>query len=207
MGQLIKRTVSKQFGISRKLVAHVTVSAVRSLAQCSLCVFIGYYHVPASWCQVPAVLTPVNPIIRQSVAVITLFPGRVQSIVMTMSVCLFVRLSARTTGKTHGRISPNFCACCLYMAVARSSSGGVAICYALPGRWMTSCFHITARRVYSQAAIRYDKHNSRDFDQILLNDKNQQIIVSCALGAKLAIYECFTCSSEAPSQYCTRLKG
>jgi len=34
-----------------------------------------------------------------------------------------------------------------------------------------------ARRVYSYAAIEYDKHNSRDSYQILLNDKDQQVLI------------------------------
>jgi len=41
---------------------------------------------------------------------------------------------------------------------------------------------------HSKAAIVDDKHNSRDSDQKLLNDKDQQVlIVSCAQGVKSAI--------------------
>jgi len=48
-----------------------------------------------------------------------------------------------------------------------------------------------ARLVYSLAAIEHDKHNSRDSNQILLNNKDQQVLtVSCTLGAKSAIYYC-----------------
>jgi len=53
-------------------------------------------------------------------------PGRVQGIVMGMSVCLFVCLSARITRKPHGRSLPNFSST-LHAAVARPSSGGVAM--------------------------------------------------------------------------------
>jgi len=66
------------------------------------------------------------------------------SIAMSMSVCLSVCLlySAHIslTRKPHGRSSPNFYT--LPVAVSRSSSDGVAICYALPVLWITSCFYI-----------------------------------------------------------------
>jgi len=35
-----------------------------------------------------------------------------------------------------------------------------------------------ARHVYSSAAIEYDKHNSRDSNQILLVDKDQQVLIA-----------------------------
>ena len=70
----------------------------------------------------------------------TLPPREVRSIVMSMSVCLSVSLSARITRKPHGRISPNFL-CMLSVTVARSSSSGVAIRCLLPVLWMTSCFY------------------------------------------------------------------
>jgi len=42
-----------------------------------------------------------------------------------------------------------------------------------------------ARHVCSSAAIETNKHNSRDSNRILLNDKDQQLLfVSCAPGAK-----------------------
>jgi len=52
-----------------------------------------------------------------------------RSIVMSVSVCLFVRLSVRDLHEF---------LCVLLMAVDRSSSGGVVICYVLPVLWMTS---------------------------------------------------------------------
>jgi len=54
-------------------------------------------------------------------------------------VCLFVCLSARISRKPHVQISPSFLYI-LSVAVARSSSGGNAICYVLPVSWMTSFF-------------------------------------------------------------------
>jgi len=68
-------------------------------------------------------------------------PGELRSIVMSMSVCLSVCLSlrmfARVSQKSHCPTSPNFL-CMLIVAVARSSSGGVAIRYVLPVLWTTS---------------------------------------------------------------------
>ena len=49
---------------------------------------------------------------------------------MIVSVCLSVCLSASISLELHIRFSPNFCM--LPVAVARSSSGGVAICYVFP---------------------------------------------------------------------------
>jgi len=49
------------------------------------------------------------------VIVVTLPTGGLQSIVMSMSVCLSVCLSARITRKPHGRTSPIFCAFCLWL--------------------------------------------------------------------------------------------
>ena len=52
---------------------------------------------------------------------------------MSVSVCVSVCvcLSAIMSSELHVRSSP-FCLCMLPMAVARSSSGGVVICYVLP---------------------------------------------------------------------------
>jgi len=57
-------------------------------------------------------------------------------------VCLCVCLSVRDHlfGTTRS-IFTNFYAC--YLAVSRSSSGGVVICYVFPLLWMTSCLHIS----------------------------------------------------------------
>jgi len=61
------------------------------------------------------------------------------SIVMSVSVCLCVCLSVRDDifGTTRP-IFTKFFLCVLPMAVARSSSGGVAICYVFPVLRMTS---------------------------------------------------------------------
>jgi len=82
-------------------------------------------------------------------------------------VCLFIRITRKPLG--HGRISPD-CLNTLPMALARSYSGCVAICYVLPVLWMPSCFRIMVLQciVYSQAAIEHEKLNSRDCNQILL---------------------------------------
>ena len=55
---------------------------------------------------------------------------------MTMSVCLCAIISQ----EIHVRSSPNFLRM-LAMAMARSSSGDVAIRYVLPVLWMTSYLH------------------------------------------------------------------
>jgi len=54
-----------------------------------------------------------------------------RSIVLSVSVCLSVRLSAIISSELHVRSSPIFL-CTSPTAVARSSSGGVVICYVLP---------------------------------------------------------------------------
>jgi len=57
-------------------------------------------------------------------------------------VCLSVCLSLRK--HISGTACPTYInfAHVTYMFVARSSSGGVAICYVLPVLWMTSCFYV-----------------------------------------------------------------
>jgi len=57
-----------------------------------------------------------------------------------LSVCLSVRPSARVTGKPHAETLTIFF-CMLPVAMAQSSSGGVAMHYVLPVLRMTSCFH------------------------------------------------------------------
>ena len=68
-------------------------------------------------------------------------PAGVRSIATSVIVCL----SARISRKPRRRTSPNLL-CVLPLVVARFSSDGVAIGYALPVLWMTSCFHAMARR-------------------------------------------------------------
>ena len=63
-------------------------------------------------------------------------PVGVRSIVINPSVCLSVCVSASVSLELLDRSSRNF----VYrspVAVARSSSGGVALCYILPVLWMT----------------------------------------------------------------------
>jgi len=52
-------------------------------------------------------------------------------------------------------------------------------------------------------AIDHNKHNNRNSNQILLNDKDHQqvFIVSCAPGAKSAVYDCLVRSAKFPANY------
>ena len=59
------------------------------------------------------------------------------SVSLFVCVCVCVCVSAIIFSELHVRSSPNFLRV-LPMAVARSSSSGVMICYALPVSWMTS---------------------------------------------------------------------
>ena len=94
-----------------------------------------------------------------------LCPGIVlRSIVMSMSVCLCTCLSVHShNSKTRGRNFTKFL-CMLPVVVARSFSDGVAICYALPVLWMTSCFHTTtANTALAKLTSRASKVNLADF--------------------------------------------
>ena len=66
-------------------------------------------------------------------------PRGMKSMVRSMSVSL----SAHITRKPHGWTSPHSFSM-LLIGVARSSSGGVEICYVLLVLWMRLCFHIMA---------------------------------------------------------------
>jgi len=57
------------------------------------------------------------------------------SVCICVCVCLCVCLSASISLEIHFRASPDFL--CVLHTVARSSSGGFAICYVLPVLWMT----------------------------------------------------------------------
>jgi len=105
------------------------------------------------------------------------------------SACLFGCLSAGLSVQSHDLKTTqlNFTEflCMLLLAMAWSSFDGVAICYVLPVLWMTSCFHIMAlwmtRHAFSKAATEHDKHNRRDFNQILLNDTYHKYLLWVAL--------------------------
>jgi len=77
-------------------------------------------------------------------------PIGVRSIVInpfvSLSVCLCVGLSASISLEPLDRSARNF-VCCSSMAVARSSSGGVALRYVLPVLWMTSCLAVMGATV------------------------------------------------------------
>jgi len=112
-----------------------------------------------------------------------------------MAVCVAMSISVCLSLAYLGKFN-NFCAM-LPVAVARFSSGDVAIRYVLPVLWMTSRFHImcpVARRVYLQAPrAKQPKETTASIPklQIWLNTKDQQVhIVGCAPEAKSVIYDC-----------------
>jgi len=68
-----------------------------------------------------------------------------QSIAISLSVCLYVYLSVRDhISETAGPIFTNLL-CRFPVAVARSSSGGVAIRYVLPVLWIMSRLTVMGR--------------------------------------------------------------
>jgi len=76
---------------------------------------------------------------------------------MSMCVYLFVCPSACTTRisrKPQGRPLRNFL-CMLPVAVARSSTDGVAMRHVIPVLWMTSCFHMTVPMGQNRARLYY----------------------------------------------------
>jgi len=77
-------------------------------------------------------------------------PIEERSIVTSMSVCLFFCVCLSVRDRIFGTTRPIFTEFLhlLSMAVARSSSRGIATCYVLPVLRMTSCFHTVSRRVW-----------------------------------------------------------
>ena len=76
------------------------------------------------------------------------------------------------------------------MAVARSSSVGVAIRCVLPVFHVLAVWRVTCT---FQAAKKHDKPNSRDSNQILLRNKASKyrlLIVSYIPQAKSVVYDC-----------------
>jgi len=72
------------------------------------------------------------------------------------------------------------------MAVARSSSGGVAIRYVHPVLWMTSFFHKMGPREFLRG------ESATAETTILINDEDRQFtsrVVRC-MGPKSAVYDC-----------------
>jgi len=95
----------------------------------------------------------------------------VQSIVINPSACLSVCLSARISLEPLDQSARNF-VCWSPVAVAQSSSGGVALHYVLPVLWMTSRLAVmgaTLARVGSTQRRRS---------------------IMCATGAVSDVYEC-----------------
>jgi len=83
---------------------------------------------------------------------------RLRSIVMSTPVCVCLSLREDISGTTRAIFLSNFL-CMLPMAVARSSSGVVTICYVFPVLWMTSLFSYNGP---------YSGMNFATNDQILL---------------------------------------
>jgi len=75
---------------------------------------------------------------------------------MTVSVSLSVREHISRTTVRLRQIFVHI----TYMSVARSSSGGVAICYVLPVSWMTSYLHI-----YRSASVTLEQPASQPASQ------------------------------------------
>jgi len=109
-----------------------------------------------------------------------------------LPVCLSVH-SAQSR-KPHSQMS--YLCIMLPVAVARSSSGGIAVCYVLQGWWMTSYFHICA--LWGFMCIPNWQENCVTSETTaffiikfckLVNDKVlQQVLIGyCASGAKSAI--------------------
>ena len=73
----------------------------------------------------------------QTYECLLLRPVVARGIVINPSVCVSVCLSASISLEPLNRFSRNF-VCASPVAVARSSSGGVALRYVLPVLWMTS---------------------------------------------------------------------
>ena len=86
---------------------------------------------------------PCNNIIRFCVCFYSAALGE-RSIAISLSVCLCVCLSASISLEPLDRPSRNFL-CRSPVAVARSSSGGVAIRHVLPVLWMTSRLAVVGR--------------------------------------------------------------
>ena len=97
--------------------------------------------------------------------------------------------------KRYGRTSPIFSACCLWPWLG---SPLAVLRYAMYFRFCKWLYMFSHNDLFGGSCVlpsgnKIHKHNSRGSNQILLNDKDQQvglIIVSCAKGAKSAIYDC-----------------
>ena len=69
---------------------------------------------------------------------------RKQNIVTSVSDCMAVRLFTSIGLSLESHVQAKF-SVHVHMAVARFSSGGVAICYVRPVLWIRSCLDIMAR--------------------------------------------------------------
>ena len=98
-------------------------------------------------------------------------------------VCRWPMLTAyhETTGLN---FTTFLCILTMAVAVARSSSDGVAIRYVLPVLWMTSCFHVWLVFPSNYERTEYNRLAAEATASVLLNDlKYQQVVtVRCAAG-------------------------
>ena len=96
------------------------------------------------------------------------------------TVCLFAYLKNHATAL--------YQILCMHVALARSSSDVVVICYVLP------VLRVISSRVTRE---RYSWNYCTSFKNIFLDDKDYQVhVVTCALGAKSAILDCLIASEN-----------
>ena len=96
------------------------------------------------------------------------------------TVCLFAYLKNHATAL--------YQILCMHVALARSSSDVVVICYVLP------VLRVISSRVTRE---RYSRNYCTSFKNIFLDDKDYQVhVVTCALGAKSAILDCLIASEN-----------
>jgi len=106
-------------------------------------------------------------------------PGRVQDIVMSMHVCLSVR--SHNSKTTRLDISKFLC-----VPYGRGSVSLWRRCDTLCTSGIVNDVMFSLWHVLCIPKLLQNKHNCRDSNQILLNDKDRS--VSCTLGSKFAIY-------------------
>jgi len=115
-----------------------------------------------------------------------------RNIVMSMSVCVPVCLSARITRKPRGQASPNSCVCCLWQWLGPPLTALRYVMYFRFCGWR----HIYimsngALCVFLSGDRTRQAYSSRDSNQILLNDKDRSRPTH--RGMKPAIYDWLVC--------------
>jgi len=115
----------------------------------------------------------------------------VRSIVMSMSVCLSVCLSVRWyNSKTTWPNFTKFFACCPCPWLGPSRCDTLYTSGFMDDVIFTHNDPMT-HHVYSEVAIKHDKHNSRDFNQILLRDKDRKYSLWIVHRERSPLYDCF----------------